>query len=240
MGASVSVNDEMRRSLATETADIDTACTKLLSELKTEESSTAELRKSKTHADAELSGMLQCSKELIETVQMNEQVFRDLQSKVEADIAQIPSLDEQSKRNSDGTKLSPTSVLSIQQSFNNNKAEVTGICQDIHHAKAVIHNLEDQRNHVLEEHAILHDKIKSEHLQVTLANHKNKTRIMEDLLKKKHISRHTDKVAGDIAMSRIEKLRETLRAKVSVALCDLVSSNSEQSSPHQFTTCSKS
>jgi DNA repair exonuclease SbcCD ATPase subunit len=223
MGASVSVNDEMRRSLVAETAEIDTACTKLLSEVKTEEANTAELRKSKAHADMELSGMLQCAKELVETAQMNGQVFRDLQSKVETDITQKPGSNDNSKKDDDAKNHSPTSVVGIQQRSITNKEQVADICQEINHAKAAVCNFEGQRNYLLEEKAIIFDKIKSEHLKVTLANQKHKTHIMEDLLKDKQISRHTQKAACDIVKTRDEKLRETLRAKVSVTSRVLVS-----------------
>jgi regulator of replication initiation timing len=238
MGASVSVNDEMRRSLATESTEIDNACTKLLSEVKTEEANSAELRKSKAHADMELNGMLQCNKELVDTAQMNEQVFRELQSKVETDLTQTPGINDISKRD-DGTKNhSPTSVLGIQQTFIANKEQVTGICQEIHHTKASIHHLESQINHILEENAILQDKIKSEHLKVTLANQKHKTQILEDLLKDKQIRRHTQKAASDIVAARTEKLREILRVKVSAASRTLVyiSFNNQRKCFLTFTT----
>ena len=219
MGASVSVNDEMRRSLATETAEIDAACTKLLSEVQTEESQSTELKKSQSHADMELSGMLQSAKELVDTMHMNEQVFRDLQSKVETDLEKTVIQKHDSEKSINDTKThSPTSVLGIQQSIHQKQEHVTAICQDIQHIKAEIQNWESQSNHLMEEKAVLQNKIKSEHLKITLANHKHKTQILEDLLKDTQIRRHTQKAACDLIQARIEKLSETLRTAVRLRL----------------------
>jgi hypothetical protein len=218
MGASVSVNDEIRRSLTAETAEIENTSTKLTSDVQTEETRTTEIQKSKCHANAELSGILQCAKELVETVQMNEQFFRGLQSKLATDITQTPSPE---------SSAAPTSVMTIQQSIVEKKEQVFNISKKVNETAVTIKNLNIERNEMIEAKKVIQSKIKSEHLKVTLANDKLKTQVGEDVLKQTQMNLHTTKASRDMIGIRIATLRDTSTAKVRYP-CRAAKSNPNQ------------
>jgi hypothetical protein len=221
MGASVSVNDELRRAINAETIDIESICTKLVSDVGAEETHAKEIQKSKHHSDVELSNILQCSMELVETSHMNEHIFRGLQAKVEKEL--VLSSYSQGKILTDNANIankkdvmpqSPTSVFAIQQSNVKKSEDVTTLSKSIRDTIASIKYFKDQIINMEHETNQIYHKVKSEHLKVTLANAKHQVHLAEDILKDKQMQHQKDKINYDIIDARCKHLNEKKDAMV--------------------------
>ena len=220
MGSSVSVNDELRRNVTAETTEIDHACSKLVSDLAAEEDRAKEMQKSKHHANKEQSGLIQSTREMLDTNHMNTHIFQGLQSRVETEFLFTSS--PQSKRNetvSDGANVvtptdskphSPTSVFAIQQINNENKEQITIISKKLVESIVAIHKFKSEFSEMLLAKNTIYHKIKSEHLKVVLANAKHKVQLVEDILKDKQMHHHTNKVNCDMIESQNKSLQDQL------------------------------
>lgn len=78
MGTSVSVNDEMRRAVTAEVAELEASCSKIASVIQTNEATEMELNKSHHHANADMVALLRSACDAVETVQFNEQILLGL------------------------------------------------------------------------------------------------------------------------------------------------------------------
>jgi hypothetical protein len=223
MGASVSVNDELRRTINAETADIENMCTKLVSDIALEEERDKEMHKSKHYTDKEQSGLIQCTNEIVETNQMNDHIFHGLHSRVEKEILST-STPQGKGITTDGTSIvtptevtvhSSTSVFAIQQINNENDATVAAIGTKLGKIVPQIRKLKLESNEMVVSKKQIHEKVKSERLKVVLANAKHKVQLVEDLLKDAEIHHRTTKFNCDQIDAQNATLQEKSDAKVS-------------------------
>ena len=235
MGASVSVNDELRRNITSETMEIDNACAKLVSDVATEDDRAKEMEKSKRHSDKEQSGLIQSTRELSETNHMNTHIFRGLQSRVDNEICFTSSpKDKSSTTASNGGNVvtptdikvhSPTSVFAIQQTINENKEAISTISKKLGKSVVAIHNFKNEFNEIVVAKKAIYQKVKSEGLKVVLANAKHNVQIVEDILKDKQMHHHAKKVNCDMMDTQNKVLQDTSVALVrtfipSFVVCD--------------------
>jgi len=87
MGTSVTVNDELRRTLAAEIQEIDTAVTKLNENISKEESIKGEQVKSKARAENEMASIRQEAAENVEKLTMCEHMFSGFATTFSKEIA---------------------------------------------------------------------------------------------------------------------------------------------------------
>ena len=203
MGASVSVNDELRRNITSETADIDNTCTKLASDVASEEDRAESMQKSKHHADKEQFGLIQSTREMSDTNHMNSHIFLGLQSKVENEIRFTSPQGKHNETTSTGKNIvtptdiklhSPTSIFAIQQTSNENQEQIASICKKLNENINAVHKFKIEFNEMIAAKNGIYHKVKSEHLKVVLANAKHKVQLVEDILKDKQMHHHAHKV----------------------------------------------
>jgi hypothetical protein len=223
MGASVSVNDELRRNIASETADIDNTCTKLVLDVTSEEDRSNAMQKSKNHADKEQSGLIQSTREMSDTNHMNNHILLGLQSKVENEIIFTSPQGKHNETPSNGKNIvtptdiklhSPTSVFAIQQTTNENHEQVASICKKLSENITAIHNFKNECNEMIVAKKTIYHKIKSEHLKVVLANAKHKVQLVEDMLKDKQMRHHTNKINCETIEVQNKNLQDQVVALV--------------------------
>lgn len=185
MGTSVSVNDEMRRAIISETVEIEAVCTKLAADVNTEDSSAAELQKSKGHADGEVSDLLQGATESMESVHMNEQIFRGLKTTLESEIllVQPPTTATRTTVHTTMPNVvppSPTSVFAIQKFNVVMKQEITTIGETMGNKAGAVQSHVRRKTETVRNARAVHSKIKADRLVVACANAKHRTRVDED------------------------------------------------------------
>lgn len=224
MGASVSVNDELRRNITAETAEIDNVCAKLVLDVTTEEQRAKEMEKSKLHSGKEQFCLTLSTREMSDTSHMNSHIFNGLQSRVEKEITFKSSpLGKRSETASDGKNVvtptdikqqSPTSVFAIQQTNDENKETILTLSKKLGQSIFTIRKFKNEINEMLAAKTTIYHKVKSEHLKVVLANAKHKVNLLEDILKDKQMHHHTSKVNCDMIDAQNKSLHDNTVALV--------------------------
>jgi hypothetical protein len=223
MGTSVSVNDEMRRAVTTETVEIEAVCTKLASDVNAENATAGELQKSKQHADTEVFGLLQGATESVETVNMNEQILRGLKTTFEAEIVLVqPSQTKQPSKDYPVTEAHPanvvppstTSVFAIQEANKGKKKEITSIGEEMGQKTVTVQALVDRKTEVMHDVRAVFTKIKADRLDVVNANAKHNTRVAEDGLEDEKNRLNTLKANRGVVDARNAALRKTVAESV--------------------------
>jgi hypothetical protein len=195
IGASVSVNDEARRTIGAEIHELDAASAKLGHEIKAEDAAAAELLRGTTRAGKEVLGLHQGATEIITTMELHQQLLQTLKSSaVEESILVAPtntttntpvkvgshSVDSTNNNYDTAVTSSPSSVLSIQGTILEMKQAQSDIAKTVNAAKYQVNDFIIRKMDMvaaLEEH---NEIAKEEKLQVTAANSKHNTRVHED------------------------------------------------------------
>lgn len=229
-GTSVSVNDDLRRSILTEIEEIDESISTTASQIKTEEKSQEELRKSRGNSIKESRSILETVTENFGTLDMQRQMLKNLEHTFQAEIAPgstVVSPDRETngatnqdtaESNGAAENLPPTigslSVASLQ------KEHMTVETSLVAMKEAVVANIRDLQHLAVEKKthltaaAEIQNRIEAENLSGLLEELEEKMKYGEHV-KQSEIKRQSTLMTNhDAAEERVQKAQKAKQAMV--------------------------
>jgi hypothetical protein len=206
MGTTVSVNDEMRRSIAAEITNIDSVCSKLTLEIETQTGVAAELSKSRKHVDLESDMLLQNAKEAADRILLDEQMMSGLTATV---VAQMKNTSRSTARGANGPHLVPPSPAQRPTPIRNNE-EIASLEESVKQSMLDLKNYQNTIEENKEELQAVYASIKTDRLQVKLANAKYHNSVLQTDLEDEQ------KRLQDITAKNAELARQTAQTEIEV------------------------
>lgn len=198
-GTSVTVNDDITRSIRAEIEDIDTSIQQIQVGIQQEECTASQLAKDVSHAQSEMSSYRRSSVELMDSASMNEQIRLDLEKTLQVDLVQplseAPSRDKDQDGGGDDDGNDPS---------NNNKENQLATDGD---------NGKSMNNNITTKKFIQHTKSRAESIfrsgqSTAIAKAKAECKVLED-----EIASIEQRIQTENLPQLLEQKREETKAR---------------------------
>jgi chromosome segregation ATPase len=217
-GTSVSINNDLRRSIGVEIQEIEAHCTKMKDDVNVESSIREELNKTTSHAIKEVKSLEQGASDLVENINMNRQIAFGLESTLVSALAwntrKISDVQSDASFPVDETIGSNTSLSSLQDGLKSREAEMNNLSSsfysDLKQLNGLLQGAKDSRT-AREALDLTNEELEA----VLAASDVAIENALKELELEKTKSDHIDETIADVE-SKIEDLKVSIQLKVNL------------------------
>lgn len=211
-GTSVSINDDLRRSISNEIQEIDSNCTKIKDDINIESKIQDELSKGKVHANNEIAALCQGVIDANDALHMNTQILHGLANTLQTEIASHRSNPEHTTE-SDNNEVDSTSLEYIRKGQMSRSKRLVELKSSIISKVNQLNEMNIKKKEIQESSEIISMKI-DEELEMPLTKAIESTLHAQRILDSEISRIHSMNVNVVAATERVEAMKKKLENKV--------------------------